>query len=222
MNHILVGSVRYSPTQHIIKILDQEIKNTDPKKHIRVYFLDHRVDTRIGMADYIVDDESEVDHDVSYKISECSAGILSELTDNFETESKYSYCQIRIILFFNLDSIDSVDPSIVRSLLSKIQSVMDKLDIRVICHTSSRFVDKELLDRFDQIHMFKDTATDSLDGLMNYLIDTDKYYQIVRLRRLIAKLDQDSSDSIALGSIKNMVDDDVAKYGRIIVTNNRE
>ena len=228
MNHIIVGSNRYNPTRHIIDILDREIKDTDPKKHIRVYFLDHRVDTRIGMADYILDsgedsgEDSAEEHDISYKISECTTAILSEFADDFLTEARFSYCQLRIILFFNLDSVDSVDPSVVRSLLDKFQQVMDRLDICIICHTSSRFVDKDLLSRFSHIHMFKDTATDSLDELMNYLMEVDKYHQVGRLRRLIAKLDQDSPDSIALESIGNMIDDQVAKYGRIVTTIDRD
>jgi hypothetical protein len=209
MNHILVGSSRYIPTHHIIDIIDDEIRNADHKKNVKVYFLDHRVSTRIAMADYILES------DISHNISECSIRIVSELITNLESEV-CSYSQIQLIIFFNLDSIDSTDPNVIKSILHKLLALSSKIDISIICHTTSRFLNNIPLELFDRIHMFKDTATDSLDILCKYLVDTKIYYHDTRLRKLIAQLDPDSANSIYYDILHTMSDYDISKYGRII------
>lgn len=224
MKTIIVSSNRYDPTAHVLDILDNAINQTNAKILTRVYFLDRRVDTRMGMTTYVVESSTTQDRDISYKVLNCSTTILSELIDDLINESRYSESGNQIILYVNLDSVDSVDsvdpvdPTVLREMLDRLDAVTQKLDLSLICLTTSRFLDNGLLNHFDQIYITKQTSSDALDELMKYLVDNDQYYQVDRLRKLISLLDSDSISTVNLDNLLTMMDCDLRQYGRIVVS----
>lgn len=217
MKTIIVSSNRYDPTPHVLNILDNAINQTNAKILTRVYFLDHRVDTRMGMTTHVVDSSTTQDRDISYKVLNCSTTILSELIDDLINESRYSESGNQIILYVDLDSIDSVDPTVLSEILDRLDAVTQKLDLSLICLTTSRFLDNGLLNHFDQIDIAKQTSSDVLDELMKYLVDNDRYYQVDRLRKLISLLDSDSISTVDLDNLLTMMDCDLRQHGRIVV-----
>jgi hypothetical protein len=218
MRTILVGSQRHDPTTHIVDIIEKQITTYDQRRSIRVYFFDHRADTRMGMTDYIIEGDSNMNFDVTYKVSNCTAAILSELAEDMMNEARYSNCRNTILLYFDLDSIDSIDQTVINSILSNFQNVSDVLALDLICLSTSKFLDAELLNRFDQIHILKEATTSSDDDIIEYLVQTDRWCEPSRLNRLIMMLDIESVNSIELKDLRKMMESDVSKYGRIVVT----
>lgn len=217
MKTIIVSSKRHDPTPHVLNILDNAINQTNAKILTRVYFLDHRVDTRMGMTTHVVESSTTQDRDISYKVLNCSATILSGLIDDLINESRYSESGNQIILYVDLDSVDSVDPTVLSEILDRLDVVTQKMDLSLICLTTSRFLDNGLLNRFDQIDIAKQTSSDVLDELMKYLVDNDRYYQVDRLRKLISLLDSDSISTVDLDNLLTMMDCDLRQYGRVVV-----
>jgi hypothetical protein len=214
MKTILIGSQRYNPIPYIIDIIDNQIKSYDQKRLIRLYFLDHRVDTRMGITNYIVEDNTNTDFDVTYKVSNCTLTILSELVEDMTDEAKYSDRRSIILLYFNLDSIDH---SIINSILNSIQQVMDIMTLDLICSSTSKFVESDILNRFNSIYICRNDTSSSDDEIVKYLIETDVWCGADRLRRLIMTLDEKSIDTIGIKDLQKIMDSDVSSYGRILV-----
>lgn len=219
MRIILIGSPTSDPALQAVSVVDRLIKShQDAKQFIRVYFLDHRIDTRTDMTTYIVEDNPNTNLNISYKVSTCTLPILSELADGLLIESKYSAHQNRVILYFNLDSVTSNNLDILRSTLDNFQTITEKIDLDIVCLSTTRVLDHNLLDRFDQIHMFNDTSPPATNELMAYLVKTGKYYEIDTLQRLISLLDVKSDKEVQLSSLINLEDRDIASFGRIVAS----
>lgn len=220
MKTILIGSCRYDPTPYIIDILTNDLENTDSKIPIRVHFLDHRIDTRLGMTQYMIDNDMESDRDVTYRIRDCTLEILDDLMKTLTDQVKHSKI-LKTIIFFDVDSIDlakNTDLNMIVTILDKFQTFSEIINLNLICLTTSSFLGIDILNRFDEIHIFRETSKSSLDELTEYFIRTDKYYESNRLRKLISLLDERSSKTINIDSLLRVLDREISEYGRIVVT----
>jgi len=218
MKILLVGAPDSNVPLHIMTVIQDVIREGQDKFSFhRLYFLDHRSDNREVMTKYVCADNTNTDLDITYKISTCSSLIMTQLIDNLQLEAHRSDRLTRLIIYFNLDSIATSNPTILRTIFKNLETMSEKLPVDILCLSTRRVLNHALLSQFDQIHIFKDTSPPSLEGLMKYLVDMGKIYENDRLQELIASLDTDSKCSVSLSKLTDMSKGDIIKNGRIVI-----
>jgi hypothetical protein len=223
MKILLTGAPGSNPALHVLGVVKPLIMGgqcTSAKNNFsRLYFLDHRTDTRIEILNYVTDAEIEKAHDASYKISDCQYSIVLGIVEDLIVDKRDS---AHIVLYFNLDSMNFQWPHELHELLDKVTDLSQHRPIDVVCLSTRRVFDSKTLGYFDQIHMFHNASPTNLDSIMGYLKDTDQYSDPDHLEILVSNLNPDSEDWIGLNALVEIEEGlKIDTYGRIVVNYDR-
>jgi hypothetical protein len=217
MKTLVTGSPEYDPIFHVLNnikfLIDSERGSTEKKSQIsKVYYLDYSLSSRIRVSKMT----EQLNKTINI-VSDCNQSIIESYITSIESDL-IDNPDWTVILYINLDSIKYS----MKKDVCKILNDIDKLciidnSIDLICLSTARVLDSDILDHFDKLYMFKDTSPPSLKGISDYIQKNNTSDAAKCIASSIAGLNKKSSDNIYLSDIvKNASQQNIKDMGAII------